>query len=108
MSSFVTAFTVPSPPPATMIWLFSFTARRVSSGISAPLAAKWNRAGVPYSTNIWESFSRNSGPGWQPEVLLRMQVKLEDVTWVHWFQNAEALPLRHAFGNWNQQQRRRV
>ena len=89
MSSFATAFTVPSPPPATMIWLFSFTARRASSEISAPLGASRMRAGVPFSANIRESFSRSSAPGWQPEALLRMQVKPEDSTWFHCFQIAE-------------------
>ena len=89
MISFATAFTVPSPPPATIIWLFSFTALRASSGISAPLGAKRMRAGVPFSANIRESFPRSSGPGWQPEVLLRMHVKPEDAKWFHFFQSAE-------------------
>src|ERR1700737_1136315 len=102
MSSFVTAFTVPAPPPATMILLFSFTARRVSSGISAPLAARRKRAGVPFSTNIWVSFSRSSGPGWQPEVLLRMQVKPEDATWFHCFQIAELYLCTMCLKRWNQ------
>src|ERR1700730_14709830 len=81
MSSFATAFTVPSPPPATMIWLFSFTARRANSGISAPLDARRMRAGVLLSANIRESFSRSSGPGRQSEALLRMQVKPEHAAW---------------------------
>jgi hypothetical protein len=72
-----------------MIWLFSFTARRASSGISAPQDARRMRAAVPFSAKIRESFSRSSGPGWQPEVLLRMQVKPEDATWFHYFQIAE-------------------
>lgn len=89
MSVFATAFTVPSPPPATTIGLFSFTARRASSEISAPLDARWMRAGVPVSANMRESFSHSSGPGWQPELRLRMQLKPEDGTWFHCFQSAE-------------------
>src|ERR1700732_5299914 len=108
MSSFATAFTVPSPPPATMIWVFSFTARRASSGISAPLDARRMRAGVPFSANIRQSFSRSSGPGCQPDARKKKQVKPEDATWFHCFQIAELYLSRHdAFEHWNQQQRRK-
>jgi hypothetical protein len=108
MSSFATAFTVPSPPPATMIWLFSFTARRANAGISVPLDARRMRAGVPFSANIRESFSRSSGPGWQPEALLRMQVKPEGATWFHCFQIAEFYLCTMRSKRWNRQQRRKV
>jgi hypothetical protein len=62
------------------------------------------RAGVPFSANIRESFSRTSGPGWQPEVLLRMQVRPEDATWFSLFSDRRISSLADAFEHWNQQQ----
>ena len=47
------------------------------------------RADVRVSANMRESFSHKSGPGRQPEVRLRMQLKAEEATGFHCFQIAE-------------------